>query len=145
MTGARAQRTIRAALAGVALALALALGAACSGRDDGSSPEGAVRALIAAARAGDRLAVYQRFGPRTRARVENLLASAGKTGATRILRPEDLVTVGWVPPAWEASGTRLVSRHGDEAEVEVYSAAGDRQSVHVVREAKSWKVELPPR
>jgi hypothetical protein len=126
-------------------AAALLLAVGCSGRDDGSSPEGAVRSLIAAARAGDRLAVYQRFGPRTRARVENLLSSARKTGATRILRPEDLVTVGWVPPAWEAAGTRLLQRHGDEAEVEVYSGGGDRQSVRVVRENKSWKVELPLR
>jgi hypothetical protein len=137
----RASRLLRAA---AALWLPLLL-FGCSSRDDGSSPEGAVRSLIAAARAGDRLAVYQRFGPRTRARVENLLSSARKTGATRILRPEDLVTVGWVPPAWEAAGTRLLHRHGDEAEVEVYSGAGDRQSVRVVRENKSWKVELPLR
>jgi len=117
----------------------------CSSRDDGSSPEAAVQSLIAAARAGDRLAVYQRFGPRTRARIDDLLSSARRTGATRILRPEDLVTVGWVPPAWEAAGTRLLRRDGDDAEVEVYSGGGDRQSVRVVREAKSWKVELPLR
>jgi hypothetical protein len=127
-----------------ALALALALGA-CSGHDGGSSPEDAVQSLIAAARAGDRLAVYQRFGPRTRARIDDLLSSARRTGATRVLRPEDLVTVGWVPPAWEAAGTRLLRRDGDEAEVEVYSGGGDRQSVRVVREVKSWKVELPLR
>jgi hypothetical protein len=119
--------------------------AGCSSRDDGSSPEAAVQSLIAAARAGDRLAVYQRFGPRTRARIDDLLSSARRTGATRILRPEDLVTVGWVPPAWEAAGTRLLRRDGDDAEVEVYSGGGDRQSVRVVREAKSWKVELPLR
>lgn len=119
--------------------------AGCSSRDDGSSPETAVQSLIAAARAGDRLAVYQRFGPRTRARIDDLLSSARRTGATRILRPEDLVTVGWVPPAWEAAGTRLLRRDGDDAEVEVYSGGGDRQSVRVVREAKSWKVELPLR
>lgn len=119
--------------------------AGCSSRDDGSSPEAAVRSLIAAARAGDRLAVYQRFGPRTRARIEEQLSSARKTGATRILRPEDLVTVGWVPPAWEAAGTRLLQKGADEAEVEVYSAGGDRQSVKVVKEGKSWRVELPLR
>ena len=119
--------------------------AGCLSRDEGASPEAAVQSLIAAARAGDRLAVYQRFGPRTRARIDDLLSSARRTGATRILRPEDLVTVGWVPPAWEAAGTRLLRRDGDEAEVEVYSGGGDRQSVRVVREAKSWKVELPLR
>jgi hypothetical protein len=119
--------------------------AACSSHDGGSSPEGAVQALIAAARAGDRLAVYERFGPRTRARIDEMLSSARRTGATRVLRPEDLVTVGWVPPAWEAAGTRVLHRDGDDAEVEVYSGGGDRQSVRVVREARSWKVELPLR
>ncbi|HVZ75086.1 MAG TPA: hypothetical protein VHJ20_22040 [Polyangia bacterium] len=133
--------TGRAALA-AALAVSLS---ACSGHDAGSSPEASVNALIAAARAGDRLAVYERFGPRTRARIDEMLASARRTGATRVLRPEDLVTVGWVPPAWESAGTRLLRRDGDDAEVEVYSGGGDRQSVRVVREAHSWKVELPLR
>jgi hypothetical protein len=96
-------------------------------------------------RAGDRAAVYERFGPRTRAHINELLASAHKTGGTRMLRPQDLVTVGWVPPAWEPAGVRTLHRSGDEAEVEVYSAAGDRQSVRLVREAKTWKVELPLR
>jgi hypothetical protein len=135
-------RGARLCVAACALAVAAC---ACSSRDDGSSPEAAVQSLIAAARAGDRLAVYERFGPRTRARIDDLLSSARRTGATRILRPEDLVTVGWVPPAWEAAGTRLLRRDGDDAEVEVYSGGGDRQSVRVVREAKSWKVELPLR
>jgi hypothetical protein len=125
------------------LAAALALGAGCTGRDDGSSPEAAVRSLIAASRAGDRAAVYERFGPRTRARVDALLSTARRTGGTRVLRPEDLVTVGWLPPAWEAAGTRLLHADETEAEVEVYSAGGDRQAVMTVKEGKSWKVELP--
>jgi hypothetical protein len=136
------RRRCRALLLGLLLASAVA---GCSGRDDGSSPEGAVRALIAAAHAGDRVAVYQGFGPRTRARIGELLSSARRTGGTRTLRPEDLVTVGWVPPAWEAAGTRLVSHQGDEAEVEVYSGSGDRQNVRVVREGHTWRVELPLR
>jgi hypothetical protein len=142
----------RGAVAGVVRALLFAsilcfsIGlAACSTHDGGSNPEEAVQSLIAAARAGDRVAVYQRLGPRTRARIDELMSSARRTGATRVLRPEDLVTVGWVPPAWEAAGTRQLHREGDEAEVEVYSGGGDRQSVRVVREAKSWKVELPLR
>ena len=122
----------------------LALAAvACGGREDGSSPEAAVQSLIAAARAGDRAAVYERFGPRTRARVDALLSTARRTGGTRLLRPEDIVTVGWLPPAWEPAGTRLLHREDVEAEVEVYSAGGDRQAIRTVREGKSWKVELP--
>lgn len=126
-----------AALLGCAL-LAVAVG--CGGRDD---PEAAVESLIAASRAGDRAAVYARFGPRTRARIDGLLSSAQRTGGTRTLRPEDLVTVGWLPPAWEPAGTRLLRRDGPEAEVEVFSAAGDRQAIRTVQEGKSWKVELP--
>ena len=126
------------------LALALTLiGLGCGGRDDASNPEAAVRSLIAAARTGDRAGVYNRLGPRTRARVDDLLAAARRTGGTRVLRPEDLVTVGWLPPAWEPAGTRLLRRDETEAEVEVYSAGGDRQAIRTVKEAKSWKVELP--
>jgi hypothetical protein len=132
--------------AAVVLAAVLAFGAAgCGGHDDGSSPEAAVRSLIAAARAGDRAGVYNRFGPRTRARIDDLLGTARKTGGTRLLRPEDLVTVGWLPPAWEPSGTRVLHRDDSEAEVEVYSAGGDRQAIRTVKEGKSWKVELPYR
>jgi hypothetical protein len=121
------------------------LGTGCDARDDGSSPEAAVRSLIAAARAGDRAAVYERFGPRTRAHIEALLAATHPTGGARMLAPEDLVTVGWLPPAWEPSGTRLLHREDNEAEVEVYAATGDRQAVHTVREGKVWRVELPLR
>jgi hypothetical protein len=118
----------------------LAPGAGCGGRD---GPEGAVEALIAASRAGDRAAVYARFGPRTRARIDGLLSSAQRTGGTRTLRPEDLVSVGWVPPAWEPAGTRLLRRDGPEAEVEVFSASGERQAIKTVQEGKTWTVELP--
>ena len=112
----------------------------CGGRDD---PVAAVESLIASSRAGDRAAVYARFGPRTRARNDGLLASAQPTGGTRTLRPEDLVTVGWLPPAWEPAGTRLLRYEGAEAEVEVFSASGERQAIKTVREGKTWKVELP--
>ncbi len=140
----RAMTTLRTAIF-IACAAVVTAGAACSTRDDGSSPESAVQLLLASVRAGDREAVFNRFGPRTRAHIEELLASAHKTGGTRMLRPQDLVTVGWVPPAWEPAGLRTLSRNGDDAEVEVYSAAGDRQTVHLVREGKTWKVELPLR
>ena len=84
-------------------------------------------------------------GPAMDDHLEALLAATHPTGGARLLTPEDLVTVGWLPPAWEASGTRLLNRGGDGAEVEVYGASGDRQAVHTVREGKVWKVELPLR
>jgi hypothetical protein len=127
------------------LAGAGGFGLGCNARDDGSSPEAAVRSLIAAARAGDRGAVYERLGPHTRAHLEALLAATHRSGGARMLAPADLVAVGWLPPAWEPAGTRVLHRDGDEAEVEVYSATGERQPVHTVREGKSWRVELPLR
>jgi len=130
-------RWARAVLLGCVV---LAAGGGCRGRED---PEAAVESLIAAARAGDRAGVYARFGARTRARIDGLLASAQRTGGTRTLRPEDLVTVGWLPPAWEPAGTRLLHREGTEAEVEVFSGTGDRQAIRTVLEGKTWKVELP--
>jgi hypothetical protein len=36
-----------------------------------------------------------------------------------------------------------VHREHDRAEVEVFSAAGDRHSLTLVREGKEWKIELP--
>ena len=91
------------------------------------------------------LRIYDRLGPRTRGHIEALLVATHRTGSARMLAPADLVAVGWLPPAWEPAGTRVLHRDGADAEVEVYSATGDRQTVHTVREGKSWKVELPLR
>lgn len=129
-------------VAGTTLAMMFS---ACSGGEPGSSPETAVAQLIAAARSGDRSAVYHRLGPRTRGHIEDILAAARKSGGARLLRPEDLVTVGWVPPAWEATSIHELHRQGDEAEVDVSSAAGDHQTITLVREGKRWMVELPLR
>jgi len=128
-----------------ALAAACLAGAplGCSSSEPGASPEAAVAQLISAARSGDRAAVYHRLGPRTRGHIEDILAAARKSGGARLLRPEDLVTVGWVPPAWEATSIHELHRQGDEAEVDVASAAGDHQAITVVREGKRWMVELP--
>jgi hypothetical protein len=132
-------------LAAAATAVTAMAMAGCGGGEPGASPESAVRQLIAAARAGDRVAVYNRLGPRTRGRIDEILASSRKSGGARLLQPEDLVTVGWVPPAWEASSFRELHRQPDSAEVEVASAAGDRQTVVTVREGRRWTVELPLR
>jgi len=117
--------------------------AGCSSRERADNPEGAVHLFIAAARSGDRAAVYQRLGPSTRERIETLLTSSQFQGGRNIARPEDFFSVGWAPPAWEPAGVRTVHRDHDHAEVEVYSAAGDRHSLTLVREGKEWKIELP--
>jgi hypothetical protein len=126
----------------LAAALLLTL-VACSGRGQGKSPEGAVKLLISAAGSGDRLAVFQRLGPRTRARIQTLQEATKRTGGRLVTRPEDFLAVGWAVPAWDMAGTRLLREEGATAEVEVYSATGDRHTLSLVREGAEWKVELP--
>ena len=125
-----------------ALALMLFL-LGCSSQERADNPEGAVHLFTAAARAGDRVSAYQRLGPQTRARIEGMLSTSRHQGGRLIARPEDFFSVGWAPPAWEAAGMRTVFRDHDRAEVEVFSAAGDRHSLSLVREGKEWKIELP--
>jgi hypothetical protein len=119
--------------------------AACTGRERADNPEGAVQLFIASARSGDRAAVYQRLGPETRARIETMLKSNHRQGGRFLAHPEDFFSVGWAPPAWEPAGTRTLSRDREHAEVEVYSSAGDRHALTLVREGKEWKIELPGR
>jgi hypothetical protein len=125
------------------VAILALLVAACSSHERADNPEGAVHLFIAAARSGDRASVYQRLGPETRARIEAMLSSSRHQGGRLIVRPEDFFSVGWAPPAWEPAGIRTVQRDRERAEVEVYSAAGDRHSLSLVREGKEWKIELP--
>ncbi len=125
-----------------AFLLSLLASLACSGGGGAKSPQGAVRLLISAARAGDRPGVYQRLGPRTRERIASLQAATRRTAGRVPLRPESFLSAGWAPPAWEPAGMRTLRRDRDSAEVEVTSAAGDRHSVTLVREAQEWKVEL---
>lgn len=131
---------MRLALGIAACVLALC---GCSGRGGVHSPEGAVQIFIAAARTGDRAGVYQRLGPRTHARMEALQETTRRTGGRLVVRPEDFLSVGWAPPAWEPAGTRTLRRDDNTAQVEVYSAAGDRHPLELVRQGGEWFVELP--
>lgn len=127
------------------LLLLLLLAAGCAGREDARTPQGAVELLIAKARTGDRAGVFARLGPATRGRIETLQAATRRTTGRVALAPEDFLSVGWAPPAWEHAGMRTLRRDETSAEVEVYSAAGDRHTVSLVKEGKEWKVELPGR
>jgi len=124
------------------LAGALAL-AACSG--GASSPEGAVERLVTAARTGDRAGVYARLGPATRARLDALVMASRKMSGRVALKPQDFLSVGWAPPAWELAGMRTLRRDDSTADVEVYAATGDRHIVTLVRDGDEWKIELPGR
>ena len=128
-----------------ALSVAFLLLGGCSGGDGPENPEGAVRLFIAAARTGDRGSVLQRLGPATRARMEALQNDSRRLSGRLMMKTEDFLSVGWAPPAWEPSGTRLLRRDRDSAEVEVYSSTGDRHALWLVREVREWKIELPGR
>lgn len=130
----------RAALRAVLL---LAAALACSARERATTPERAVEHLVAAARTGDRARVYAVLGPTTRARLTALQAASRKTTGPVSMKPEDFLSVGWAPPAWEPASMRTTRREGDDAEVEVASAQGDRHTLALVREDGEWKVELP--
>lgn len=119
--------------------------AGCSGGDGPENPEGAVRLFITAARIGDRGSVLQRLGPATRARIEALQSASRRLSGRMMMKPEDFLSVGWAPPAWEPAGTRVLRRDRDNAEVEVYSSSGDRHAMWLVREGREWKIELPGR
>ena len=125
--------------------VAVLLLAGCSGSDGPENPEGAVRLFIAAARTGDRGSVLQRLGPATRARIEALQNAGHRLSGRTMMKTEDFLSVGWAPPAWEPSGTRLLRRDRDSAEVEVYSSTGDRHALSLAREGREWKIELPGR
>jgi hypothetical protein len=137
-------RTVRPRLR-VLAALVGALAFGACGSDKPSSPEGAVALLATAARTGDRAGVYERLGPATRARIDALVAASRKMSGRVALKPQDFLSVGWAPPAWEPDGMRTLRRDGASADVEVYAASGDRHIVSLVRENDEWKVELPGR
>ena len=128
-----------------ALSIAFLLLGGCSGGDGPENPEGAVRLFIAAARTGDRGSVLQRLGPATRARMEALQNDSRRLSGRLMMKTEDFLSVGWAPPAWEPSGTRLLRRDRESAEVEVYSSTGDRHTLSLAREGREWKIELAGR
>jgi hypothetical protein len=128
-----------------ALSVAFLLLAGCSGGEGPENPEGAVRLFIAAARTGDRGSVLQRLGPATRARMEALQNDSRRLSGRLMMKTEDFLSVGWAPPAWEPSGTRILRRDRVSAEVEVYSSTGDRHTLWLAREGREWKIELPGR
>lgn len=128
------------ALLAVALAAAVA-GRGCSSEDD--TPEGAVRAFVAAARAGDHEALFELLGPATRARLERSAVHLGiLTGEGRPASPSELI--------------RVDAERGGPVDVQVLSERGDRAVVRVrgdeeegrlelVRVDGHWRIELPGR
>jgi hypothetical protein len=127
------------ALAAAALAAAV-LGRSCAVAAPG--PEAAVRALVQAARAGDRRAVWELLSPDTQARLtEGARRATDLVGSSRRYRPLDLISIGSsedVPPPIEI---RTLSQAGDRATVEIISA-GEPAQIQLVRVGRRWTIDL---
>lgn len=115
---------------------------ACGARAE-RDPETVVEHFIAAANAGNSADVYALLGPESRKRLDELRQSAKRVSGRLALQPEDFLSVGRAPAAWEPQGVRLLRRSDTVATVQVYSAAGDRYAINLVRQGRAWKVELP--
>ena len=124
----------------VAVLLALMSGA-CGGAR--RSPEAAVRALVDAARDQEAEEVYGLLGPRTRARLAVDARRGGEQAGRRVLRPSDLLSVGFTPPGFVLDDTHELERSRDHAIVEAVGRRGERERVELVKESDGWKVELP--
>jgi len=129
------------ALFAVLLAVAIA-GRGCSADDE--TPDGAVRAFVSAARAGDRGAVYELLGPRTRAHLDAQAQKATEhVGGSRRFAPTELMSVtsgGLDRPAPREFVVR--ERDGDTAVVEIVAVDGARTPMTVVEIDGHWRVEL---
>jgi hypothetical protein len=116
------------------------------------SPEGAARAFVEAARAGDRQAVFELLGPVTRERVARASRRATELvgGSTRF---EELDLVGLGKPSETAAPKKFAVRERVSAEdagdgrgytlVEIVDANGGRAELHLVEISGNWRVELP--
>lgn len=124
------------------LVLLLALGSGCDAAG-GQDPEAVIERFIAAANTGQRQEVYRMLGPQSRNRLLELRQSAKRVSGRLALQPEDFLAVGRAAPAWEVAGVRLLRQDDDRAVVQVHSAAGDRHDVTLVKQGRSWRVELP--
>jgi len=143
VVGSRRRAIAAAASALLAVILAAAIaGRGCSAEDE--TPVGAVRAFVSAARAGDRAAVYDLLGPRTRAYLEQEAVRAGEyVGGSRRFSPSELMTVG--AGSLEHPAPRelvLREREGDRAVVDIVDADGVSHPMTVVEVGGHWRVEL---
>ena len=125
----------------MALAAAMA-GKGCRAED--SSPEGVARSFAAAARAGDRKAVYDMLGPQTRARlVEAAKRSTDLVGGSRRFKPLDLVGVGKPGETVAPKEFVLKFQDGDRAVVEIVTTDDARHELTLVKVDGKWKIEVP--
>ncbi len=147
--GSRRAITLTAsAVAAVVFAAAVA-GRGCSVEDD--SPEGAARAFAAAARAGDREAIYELLGPATRARLARATKRATDlVGGAKRFDELDLIGLGspldtFVTKEFIVKGRIAAADSGSERDytiVELVDGNGRRSQLTMVDVGGRWRVEV---
>jgi len=137
----------RSTVAAVASALAaMALAAAVAGRScrvTHPGPEGTVRDLYRAAKAGDRDAVFEMLAPATRDRLEvEAKRATDLVGAAVRYTAKDLISIGSSDEVAPPSDVTVVEESGDRAVVEVVAPSG-RSRLDLLRIDGDWRVDLP--
>ncbi|MBL4632901.1 MAG: hypothetical protein JKY56_03465 [Kofleriaceae bacterium] len=126
------------ALFAMALAAAVA-GRGCNETEDG--PTAALRVFVTTAAAGDRDALLEMLGPKSRAKLENAANKATKlVGGERRYEARDMIQ----PVSGGAGDISIVSmgRDGDTATMSVTDAIGNKSLVTAVYIDGSWLIEL---
>jgi hypothetical protein len=136
----RAMAAAASALAAMALAAAV-VGRGCSVSAPG--PDATVRSLMTAARAGDRKAVWTLLSVKTQERLEREARQATQlVGSSTRYAALDMISIGSSEDVAPPTEIKTVSRHGDDAVVEIGGPTGRAQlSLH--RESGRWRVHLP--
>lgn len=137
----------RSTVAAVASALAaMALAASFAGRScrvTQPGPEAAVRAMLHAAKTGDRDAVFTLLAPATRSRLEvEAKRATDLVGAATRYTAKDLLSIGSSDGIAAPTDITVVEERGDHATVEVVSPAG-RARIELLKVNGRWRIELP--
>jgi hypothetical protein len=124
----------------------MALAAAVAGRScrvTQPGPEVTVRDVLAAAKAGDRDAVYELLGPATRERLEAEAKHATDLvgGAVRYAAKE-LISIGSSEGVPDPTDITVIDEGTDRATVELVSPGG-RARLSLVQVDGRWRIELP--
>jgi hypothetical protein len=137
------RRLVGAAVtAAAAVALAWAVGGKGCGESD-STPEGAARAFVAAARAEDKAALWELLGPATRGRATAAAAAATeKVGGARRFAPLEVLDVGAPESTYVPTDIVLREVRGANAFVDVLGPEGRRDTLQLVEVGGRWRVEL---
>ena len=143
MVKAVSRRTASAIATAVAVvALAWAVGLRGCGDAD-ATPEGAVRAFVAAARAEDKAALWELLGPESRKAVTASAAAAtDRIGGSQRLAPLDVLDVAAPARSYAPGDIVLRDSDGHAATVDVLGPEGRHDSVRAVKVGGRWRVEL---